>query len=102
MDVLYALTRPRVERHLLMERASSGVIAQNFAAGDFRSAVGARWYTTDWLGGYVTGPTTGAVHSYSSITPNGTTEQVGAVARAADRSSAATTTRSISAQTVNG
>ena len=48
----------------------------NIAAGDFRSAFGARWYNDMfWAGAYVTGPTTGAIHSASSINPNGTTEQ---------------------------
>src|SRR3954452_6319320 len=85
MNVPYTLDQATSSNDIVfMERASSGIIAQNIAAGDFRSAVGARWYTdTLWLGGYVTGPTTGAVHSYSSITPNGMTEQVGAAARAA-------------------
>src|SRR3954453_4271891 len=85
MDVPYTLDEATSSNDMVfMERASSGIIAQNIAAGDFRSAVGTRWYTdTLWLGGYVTGPTTGAVHSYSSITPNGMTEQVGAAARAA-------------------
>jgi len=60
------------------------VIATNIAAGDFRSAVGARWYDdTFWAGAYATGPATGAIHSASSVNPNGTTEQYGAVARAA-------------------
>jgi len=69
---------------LFMERASAGVIAANIAAGDFRSAFGARWYTDQfWAGAYVTGPTTGAIHSASSTNPNGTTEQYGVVARAA-------------------
>src|SRR3979411_2166404 len=36
-----------------------------------------------WSGAYATGPTTGAIHSASSLNPNGTTEQVGAMARAA-------------------
>jgi phosphate-selective porin OprO and OprP len=85
MDVPYTLDEATSSNDIVfMERASSGLIAQNIAAGDFRSAVGTRWYTdTFWLGGYVTGPTTGAVHSASSIIPNGMTEQVGAVARAA-------------------
>lgn len=85
MDLPYTLDEATSSNDMVfMERASSGIIAQNIAAGDFRSAVGSRWYTdTLWLGGYVTGPTTGAVHSYSSVTPNGMTEQVGAVARAA-------------------
>ena len=34
-------------------------------------------------GAYVTGPTTGAIHSASSVNPNGTTEQLGTVARIA-------------------
>jgi phosphate-selective porin OprO/OprP len=67
-----------------MERASSGIIAQNIAAGDFRSTFGARWYTDRvWLGAYATGPTTGTIHSASSLNPNGATEQAGAIARAA-------------------
>jgi phosphate-selective porin OprO and OprP len=87
MDVLYTLDEATSSNDILfMERASSGVIAANIAAGDFRSAVGSRWYTeTFWIGSYVTGPVTGAIHSASSIIPNGTTEQVGAVARAAGR-----------------
>jgi phosphate-selective porin OprO/OprP len=85
MDVPYTLDEATSSNDtVFMERASSGIIAQNVAAGDFRSAAGARWFTdTVWVGGYVTGPVTGAIHSASSITPNGTTEQVGAVARAA-------------------
>ena len=85
MDVPYTLDEATSSNDMVfMERASSGIIAQNIAAGDFRSAVGARWYTdTLWIGGWATGPTTGAVHSYSSVIPNGMTEQVGAAARAA-------------------
>ena len=67
-----------------MERAASGMIAQNIAAGDFRSTAGARWFDDKfWAGAYVTGPTVGAIHSASSLNPNGTTEQVGAIAPAA-------------------
>ena len=69
---------------LFMERASAGVIASNIAAGDFRSAAGARWWNdVFWAGAYVTGPTTGAIHSASSVTPPGTSEQYGVIARAA-------------------
>jgi phosphate-selective porin OprO/OprP len=69
---------------MFMERASSGVMAVNMAAGDFRSTFGARWFNDRfWAGAYATGPTTGAIHSASSVNPNGTTEQFGAVARAA-------------------
>ncbi|MBR0849404.1 OprO/OprP family phosphate-selective porin [Bradyrhizobium diazoefficiens] len=70
--------------HPFMERASVGLIAQNIAAGDFRSAAGARWYNdVFWAGAYVTGPTTGAIHSASSVSPPGTSEQYGATARVA-------------------
>src|SRR6266403_6224165 len=66
-----------------MERAAPGVISR-FATDDFRSAFGARWFNdVFWAGGYVTGPTTGAIHSASSVNPNGTTEQLGAAARVA-------------------
>ncbi len=69
---------------VFMERASSGIISTNIAAGDFRSAAGARWYTdTFWAGAYATGPSSGAIHSASSLNPNGATEQFGAVARVA-------------------
>jgi phosphate-selective porin OprO/OprP len=67
-----------------MERASSAIIATNIAAGDFRSSAGARWYNDQfWVGSYVTGPQTGALHSASSAAPAGTGEQYGVVARAA-------------------
>ena len=40
-------------------------------------------YDQFWVGAYVTGPTTGAIHSASSVTPPGTSEQYGATARVA-------------------
>jgi phosphate-selective porin OprO/OprP len=67
-----------------MERAAAGIVATNIASGDFRSAFGTRWYTDRfWAGAYATGPTTGAIHSASSVNPPGTTEQYGVIARAA-------------------
>src|SRR6516165_10671168 len=67
-----------------MERASSQVIATTMAAVDFRSAFGARRLNDAlWMRAYATGPTTGAIHSASSVNPNGTTEQLGTVARVA-------------------
>src|SRR5215467_6834133 len=65
MDTLYTLDEATSSNDILfMERASPGVIAATIAAGDFRSAVGARWYTdTFWAGAYATGPTSGAIHS---------------------------------------
>jgi phosphate-selective porin OprO and OprP len=85
MDLPYTLDEAMSSNDIVfMERASSGIIAQNIAAGDFRSTFGSRWYNDQfWAGGYVTGPTTGAIHSASSVSPAGTTEQVGAVARVA-------------------
>ena len=85
MDVPYTLDEATSSNDVLfMERASSGVIAANIAAGDFRSAFGARWYNDRfWAGAYVTGPATGAIHSASSVNPPGTTEQYGVAARAA-------------------
>jgi phosphate-selective porin OprO/OprP len=85
MDLPYTLDEATSSNDILfMERASAGVIATNIAAGDFRSTVGTRWWNdVFWAGGYVTGPASGAIHSASSVAPNGTTEQYGAVARVA-------------------
>lgn len=85
MDLPYTLDEATSSNDVLfMERAASNITATNIAAGDFRSAFGARWYTdTFWAGAYVTGPATGAIHSASSVNPNGTTEQYGTVARVA-------------------
>ena len=85
MDLSWGLAEAMSSNDILfMERPSSNVIATNIAAGDFRSAIGSRWWNdTFWAGAYVTGPTTGQIHSYSSVTPNGMTEQYGVVARAA-------------------
>lgn len=85
MDLPWVLDEATSSNDIMfMERATPGVIAVNMAAGDFRSTFGTRWYNDRlWLGAYATGPTTGAIHSASSTNPNGTTEQFGAVARAA-------------------
>ncbi|TPQ37573.1 porin [Bradyrhizobium guangdongense] len=85
MDLPYTMDEATSSNDIMfMERASSGVIAANIAAGDFRSAAGTRWYNdVFWAGAYVTGPTTGAIHSASSAAPAGTSEQYGAVARVA-------------------
>jgi phosphate-selective porin OprO/OprP len=85
MDLPYTMEEATSSNDIMfMERASSNVIATNIAAGDFRSTVGARWFNDMfWAGAYATGPSTGAIHSASSINPPGTTEQLGAVARVA-------------------
>jgi phosphate-selective porin OprO/OprP len=85
MDTLYTLDEATSSNDtMFMERASSQVIASNIAAGDFRSTFGMRWYN-DWLwaGAYITGPTSGAIHSGSSVNPQGQTEQFGGFARVA-------------------
>ncbi|WP_426442263.1 OprO/OprP family phosphate-selective porin [Bradyrhizobium genosp. P] len=85
MDLTWTMDESTSSNDILfMERASAGIVAQNIAAGDFRSAAGTRWWNDQlWLGGYVTGPTSGAIHSASSAAPAGTSEQYGAVARIA-------------------
>jgi phosphate-selective porin OprO/OprP len=85
MDIPYTLDEAMSSNDILfMERSSAQVIATNIAANDARSTFGMRWYNDVlWAGGYVTGPTAGAIHSASSINPNGTSEQLGAVARVA-------------------
>ena len=85
MDLPYTLDEASSSNDIpFMERAASGITATNIAAGDFRSTIGTRWYTdTFWAGAYVTGPATGAIHSASSVNPNGTTEQYGTFARVA-------------------
>lgn len=84
MDLPYTLDEATSSNDIMfMERASSGVIATNIAAGDFRSAVGTRWYNdVFWAGAYVTGPTTGTAHEEGTAVPS-STEQYGAVARVA-------------------
>jgi phosphate-selective porin OprO/OprP len=80
MDVAYTLDEATSSNDItFMERASSQVIAANIAAGDFRSAFGARWYNDSfWMGAYGTGPTSGSNHAFSSGS-----EQYGTVVRAA-------------------
>ena len=84
MDLPWTLDEATSSNDILfMERASVGVIAQNIAAGDFRSTVGSRWWNDQfWIGAYVTGPTTGAIHSASSAAPPGT---IGAIWRSRPR-----------------
>src|SRR5215472_16059436 len=85
MKVLYTLDEATSSNDILfLERASSQVIAANIAAGNGRSAFGARWYNdVFWAGAYATGPKAGDIHSASSTNPDGSTEQFGATARAA-------------------
>jgi phosphate-selective porin OprO/OprP len=83
MDVPYTLDEATSSNDIMfLERASPATVATNIAAGDFRSVFGGRWYN-DWMwaGAYVTGPLSGAIHSGSSLTPNGLTEQIGGFGR---------------------
>lgn len=83
MDMLYTLGESTSSNnYLFMERASSVNVAINIAASDFRSAAGARYFNDYvWLGAYLTGPTSGQVHVWQSVTPPGTSEQLGGFAR---------------------
>lgn len=85
MDVPYTLDEAMSSNDtIFMERSSAQAIAVGIAAGDSRSTFGARWYNDQlWVGAYATGPTSGAIHSGSSANPNGTTEQLGTIARVA-------------------
>src|SRR6202051_5176427 len=71
MDLPYTLDEASSSNDLpFMERASAANVATNIAAGDFRSTAGARWYDARfWAGAYATGPSTGAIHSASSVNP---------------------------------
>lgn len=94
MGVPYTLDEAMGSNNILfMERSSAQVVAVDIAAGDSRSAFGTRWYNNSfWARAYATGPTSGATHYGSSTNPDGTTGQLGVVARAAAQSSTATTT----------
>jgi phosphate-selective porin OprO/OprP len=84
IDVPYTLGESTSSNDILfMERASSTNVAISIAGDDFRSAAGARLYNDlFWFGAYVTGPTSGAIHAWQSVTPPGMTEQLGGTARA--------------------
>lgn len=58
---------------LFMERSSSQVVATQFGGGDFRSAIGARSNNDRyWLGAYLTGPNSGALHTAGASCNTGT------------------------------
>jgi phosphate-selective porin OprO/OprP len=78
MDVPWTLDEATSSNDILfLERASSGIVANGVAAGDARSAFGARYNTPWWwAGGYVTGPTVGVSHTGTD------SQQLGGVARA--------------------
>jgi len=66
MDVPWTLDEATSSNDIMfMERSSSQVIATSLGGGDFRSAIGIRGNTDRlWGGVYLTGPTSGASHSW--------------------------------------
>lgn len=85
LNVPYTLDQATSSNDILfMERSAATNVATGIAAGDFRSAVGTRWWNDVFFAGaYVTGPSSGAIHSASGTSPAGTTEQYGAATRVA-------------------
>jgi phosphate-selective porin OprO/OprP len=77
IDVPFTLDEATSSNDIMfIERSSAQVAAVNLAAGDNRAAAGVRRGTNRWWGGlYLTGPTSGALHSGSSQ------QQLGATAR---------------------
>ena len=78
MNLPYTLDQAMSSNDILfMERSSAQVIATSIAAGDNRSAFGARWYD-EILGRCVCNRTHLRRDSFRlSTNPNGTTEQFG-------------------------
>jgi phosphate-selective porin OprO and OprP len=79
---------------MFMERSAAANIAAGIAAASFRSAFGIRGNDDRlWVGGYVTGPTSGTAHIFTptatavgspgTLGSPGATEQLGAFVRAA-------------------
>jgi len=64
-DVPYTLDEATSSNNIMfIERSSAQLIAANLAAGDNRSAIGARWNNDRaWVGIYGTGPTAGGTHN---------------------------------------
>ena len=75
-DTFFALDEATNTNDIMfMERATPVAVATQFNAGDFRSNVGARFYSDRyWLGAYFTGPQQGQSHAQ-------TAEQFGAFQR---------------------
>ncbi len=70
IDVPWTLDEPVGSPNILfMERPSSQVVATAFGAGDNRTALGFHSNTDRlWVGGFLTGPTTGQIHSNTAYT----------------------------------
>jgi len=65
IDVPWTLDEPMGSNDIMfMERSSAQVIATSFGGGDNRTAIGMRSNDANyWLGAYMTGPTTGQLHT---------------------------------------
>ena len=74
MDVPWTLDEATSSNDtMFLERSSAQVIATTFGGGDFRSALGAR--SNDdryWLGAFLTGPNSGALHTAGASCNTGT------------------------------
>ena len=81
IDVPYTLDQATSSNNtLFMERASPNTIATSVNAGDSRSALGFRMNDKMWwVGGYVTGPSTGTTVNHSQPQPLGFTGRAIAV-----------------------
>ncbi|MEJ0051098.1 MAG: porin [Methylovirgula sp.] len=83
IDVPWTLDEPNGSNDIMfMERSSSQVIATAFGGGDNRTALGFRSNNDRyWVGAYLTGPTTGQLHTTTAYSDqpaaNGTGEGLG-------------------------
>ncbi len=74
MDVPWTLEEATSSNDIMfLERSSAQVVATAFGGGDFRSALGARSNNDRyWLGAFLTGPNSGALHTGGASCNTGT------------------------------
>ena len=74
MDVPWTLEEATSSNDIMfLERSSAQVVATAFGGGDFRSALGARSNNDRyWLGAFLTGPNSGALHTEGASCNTGT------------------------------
>jgi len=87
IDVPWTLDEPNGSNDtMFMERSSAQVLATTYGGGDNRTAIGFRSNNEAyWLGVYLTGPTTGQLHTIgatTAATPNRIGPQLSLLARA--------------------
>jgi len=73
-DVLWTMDEATSSNDtMFMERSSAQVVATNFGGGDFRTALGMRSNNDRyWLGAWLTGPNSGALHTAGAPCNTGT------------------------------